>query len=72
MSEWVTERLPTVEDALHYCVLLWDEDDGVLVWSYDAVNEGQPWQPILKPNPYVKPKPKESRDGYDQAQTILD
>jgi NDP-sugar pyrophosphorylase family protein len=56
MSEWITDRLPMVEDALHYCVLLWDEDDGVLVWSYDAVNEGQPWMPIPKPDMYVKPK----------------
>ena len=56
MSDWITDRLPTEEDAVHYCVLLWDEDEGVIVWSYDAVNEGQPWMPILKPEPYVKPK----------------
>ena len=56
MSDWITDRLPTEEDAVHYCVLLWDEDEGVIVWSYDAVNEGQPWMPILKPDPYVKPK----------------
>ena len=56
MSEWITDRLPTVEDAVHYCVLLWDDEEGVLVWSYDAVNEGQPWVPIPTPAPYVKSK----------------
>jgi hypothetical protein len=56
MSEWITDRLPTVEDAVHYCVLLWDQDEGVLIWSYDGVNEGQPWMPIPTPAPYVKPK----------------
>jgi hypothetical protein len=56
MSEWITDRLPTVEDAVHYCVLLWDQDEGVLIWSYDGVNEGQPWVPISTPAPYVKPK----------------
>jgi hypothetical protein len=56
MNQWITDRLPTVEDAVHYCVLLWDQDEGVLIWSYDGVNEGQPWMPIPTPAPYVKPK----------------
>jgi hypothetical protein len=55
-SEWITDRLPTDDDAVHYCVFLWDDDKGVLVWSHDAVNSGQPWMPIPKPEPYVKPK----------------
>jgi len=57
MSEWITDRLPTVEDSLNYrTVLVWDEKIGPMVWSYDLVNEGQPWQPIPTPEPYVKPK----------------
>ena len=55
MSEWITDRLPTEEDALEYTVLLWDGSKAIL-WSYDGVNEGQPWMPIPKPAPYVEPK----------------
>jgi hypothetical protein len=52
---WITDRLPTVEDAVAYCVLVWD-DNGIGIWSCDAVKEGQPWMPINRPEPYVKPK----------------
>lgn len=52
---WITDRLPTAEDAVAYCVLIWD-DNGIGIWSCDAVKEGQPWMPIPKPAPYVKPK----------------
>ena len=56
MSHWITDRLPTEEDALEYTVLLWDGSKAIL-WSYDGVNEGQPWAPIHKLiAPYVKPK----------------
>ncbi len=56
MSEWITDRLPTEDDALEYTVLLWDGSKAIL-WSYDGVNEGQPWAPIHKLiAPYVKPK----------------
>jgi hypothetical protein len=55
-TEWITDRLPTEEDALEYTVLLWDGSKAIL-WSYDGVNEGQPWAPIHKLiAPYVKPK----------------
>jgi hypothetical protein len=66
-TEWITDRLPTEEDALEYTVLLWDGSKAVL-WSYDGVNKGQPWAPIHKLKeqpwapihkiiaPYVKPK----------------
>jgi hypothetical protein len=57
MSEWITDRLPTLEDAVHYSVLLWDEENKqVLIWTFDSFGEGTPWQPIPKPAPYVKPK----------------
>ena len=56
MSDWITDRLPTEEDALEYTVLLWDGSKAIL-WSYDGVNEGQPWAPIHNLiAPYVKPK----------------
>ena len=56
MSEWITDRLPTVEDTLHYIVFVWDEYAGVLISNYENVDEGQPWMPIPKPAPYAKPK----------------
>ncbi len=56
MSEWITDRLPTLEDALEDFVLVWDESKAIL-WTYYVVEKGQPWAPIHKLiAPYVKPK----------------
>jgi hypothetical protein len=56
MSEWITDRLPTREDA-HVDLSVWVcIEGGVLLWSYDGISLGTPWQPIGKPAPYVKPK----------------
>jgi hypothetical protein len=56
MSEWITDRLPTIEDAMEDTVLVWNGSEAIL-WTYDGVNEGQPWAPIHKLiAPYVKPK----------------
>ena len=56
MSEWITDRLPTKEDALNYWVLVWHEKEGVMTSCSYLVEEGTPWQPITRPAPYVKPK----------------
>ena len=57
MSEWITDRLPTAEDAVHYNVLVWNEEHKqVWIWTFDGVDKGQPWQPIPRPAPYVKPE----------------
>jgi len=60
MSEWITDRLPTVSDLVgverevwYYC-----SDQGFASrchWS-DIERLGEPWQPIQAPAPYVKPK----------------
>jgi hypothetical protein len=60
MSEWITDRLPTVSDLVnverevwYYCT-----DQGFAYrchWS-DIKRLGEPWQPITMPAPYVKPK----------------
>lgn len=56
MCEWITDRLPTIEDAMEDTVLVWNGSEAIL-WTYDAVNEGQPWAAIHKLiAPYVKPK----------------
>jgi hypothetical protein len=56
MNEWITDRLPTAEDALEDTVLVWNGSEAIL-WTYDGVEKGQPWAPIHKLiAPYVKPK----------------
>ena len=69
MSEWITDRLPTEDDAKHssrkvarggadyFSGIVWAMHEGYAVqrvWS--EVQFGQPWQPIVPPAPYVKPK----------------
>jgi hypothetical protein len=55
MSEWITDRLPTEEDAPAHRV--WTMHQGcVEIWHYKAISSGEPWQPIPRPAPYVKPK----------------
>jgi hypothetical protein len=57
MSEWITDRLPTAEDALpDGGVWIMSGGRNVILWQYGAVEPGQPWQPIPRPAPYVKPK----------------
>jgi hypothetical protein len=54
MSNWITDRLPTIDDAVGFKVLKWHHV-AVLTWEYDAIKLGEPWQPITKPTPYVNP-----------------
>jgi hypothetical protein len=55
MSQWITDRLPTKADQIGSCVLCWN-GKSIDIWDYHAVKSGQPWMPIPKPEPYVKPK----------------
>jgi hypothetical protein len=56
MSDWITDRLPTVDDKL-VDGRVWSIYDGeVSMRFYAHVEPGTPWQPIPKPAPYVKPK----------------
>ena len=58
MSEWITDRRPTYDDAKtgyrHY-VWVTGEDGIVLQMAYEIVGD-RPWMPIIPPEPYVKPK----------------
>lgn len=58
MSEWITDRLPREEDGSNWLIgQVWISGvDGVYTTHWSEVNEWQPWQPILAPDPYVKPK----------------
>jgi hypothetical protein len=57
MSEWITDRLPNVENSdSHGQVWISDCDGYVYVEQFDQVKLGTPWQTIAnKPAPYVKP-----------------
>jgi hypothetical protein len=59
MSEWITDRLPTVEDCHAGCDDVWvyNEKHKIVVRGiWQSVWRGLPWQPIQAPAPYVKPK----------------
>jgi len=55
MSEWITDRLPRKEDGVSGNVICcrWGHIN-LLQWY--KIEAGEPWQPIPKPAPYVKPK----------------
>jgi hypothetical protein len=54
MSEWITDRLPTAEDAVDGHVLITTEEGIVDFMSPQYVKNGEAWQ--RTPAPYVKPK----------------
>jgi hypothetical protein len=54
-TQWITDRLPTKEDAVEQLVWVCIEGD-VLIWVNDGITLGTAWQPITKPAPYVEPK----------------
>jgi hypothetical protein len=57
-NEWITDRLPTLNDTHGTCDCVWvtwsHGDCGPRTWF--NVEKDQPWQPLTKPAPYVKPK----------------
>jgi hypothetical protein len=57
MSEWITDRLPTKEDADDFFYVYITHPNGdVCEWNWRSVEPQMPWQPTNKPAPYVKPK----------------
>lgn len=56
MSDWITDRLPTIDDELLDGRVFTMFAGSVVTSLYFAVQPGQPWQPIPRPAPYVKPK----------------
>ena len=55
MSEWITDRLPTKQEAVSGNVICcrWGHIN-LLQWY--KIEAGEPWMPIPKPDMYVKPK----------------
>lgn len=62
MSEWITDRLPTEEDADEkFRVWCTSPDGDVFRCYYSLIGTGQVWAPKAKtipPSPYFKPEPK--------------
>jgi len=58
MSEWITDRRPSWEEGLVSGLVFVSlpEVNRVIIKSAVEVVLGEPWQPIPKPAPYVKPK----------------
>jgi hypothetical protein len=57
MSEWVTDRLPTAEDADEFGDVWVTRGNGfVSEWNWRSIKPQMPWQPTNKPAPYVKLK----------------
>lgn len=56
MSDWITDRRPTAEDA-HDLGYVWvtTEHGNVLRQFWNQIGD-RPWMPIARPEPYVKPK----------------
>lgn len=54
MSEWITDRLPTEEDATEGMVLYTNPHGIPMLRDYEYMKIGEPWMPL--PAPYVKPK----------------
>lgn len=55
MSEWITDRLPDEDDAFQDWVFVMNRGN-VELFLAGFVTVGMPWQPIVPPDPYVKPK----------------
>lgn len=56
MSQWITDRLPTREDATerhvwHWCEML----NQARIRHYTHLRKGDPWMPFIVPEAYVKP-----------------
>lgn len=55
MSEWITDRRPTADDADVDFVWVTTENGIVLRQQWNQVGD-RPWMPLTPPKPYVKPK----------------
>ena len=53
---WITDRVPTQDDTFDDWIFTMRDGEVVLNNLPWDVKEGEPWQPIHKPEPYVKPK----------------
>ena len=73
MSEWITDRRPTADDA-DLIGLVWvTKDSRTQIAGYAEIENGQPWMSTNRPAPYVKPKRWEAvYDRYYKCWAIGD
>jgi hypothetical protein len=55
-TEWITDRLPTLEDSYDGDVWVTYADGKMEKRYFRHVKQNTPWQRIHVPEPYVKPK----------------
>jgi hypothetical protein len=56
-TEWITDRLPTKQDADEFGDVWVTLGNGfVCEWNWRSIKPQMPWRPTNKPAPYVKPK----------------
>ena len=56
MSDWITDRQPTADDAMADGMVWTMYLGDVVPLAAERIPLGSPWQPIPRPAPYVKPK----------------
>ena len=66
-NKWITDRLPTAEDALNTYDFVWHTNDNghVVARFWGNVQLGEPWMRSQTPEPYVKPVRYEVRHMQD-------
>ena len=57
-NKWITDRVPTEEEANNGYVWISFDDNDIHIWPYrwEYIRTGMPWMPIQSPEPYFKPK----------------
>lgn len=71
MSDWITDRRPTEEDA-HDLGFVWvTTEHGIVLRQIWHQVRDRPWMPMTPPGPYVKPK-RWTFFGAGQMWTIFD
>jgi hypothetical protein len=69
MVQWITDRLPTINDG-DYEGKVWITDDELVFGTpWYNIKVGTPWQKriINRPAPYVKPEPERFRPEVNQV-----
>jgi hypothetical protein len=72
-NEWITDRLPTVEDTSKtykshvFGRVFVTRYNTVTTCLWSNVGIGEAWQPITVPEPYVKPKRWDIREYYESG-----
>ena len=65
MNEWITDRLPKKKDADKWGLVRVRNGDGhSMVWSYNNIPVGHPWQPIPEPKRWTVKRNNHDDEWY--------